>query len=315
MEQTLSREEKLRILKALEEDREFRYAVAGLIGVSDILERLDRIEENLEKLWTEVRNLRESQEKLWLEVKSLREGQERLWENQEKLWIEVKNLRENQEKLWLEVKSLREGQERLWENQEKLWLEVKSLREGQEKLWLEVKSLREGQERLWENQEKLWLEVRDLREVQTSMLEAQRSMSITLERLAVTVDRLTLSVEEEARDVVGHRLKQELGVDMALDRLFIDERELDLYGAAGDLVLIGEAVVRLGVKLLDELEDKIRHIKLKRPELLRPKLVKAVYTDYAPPAALESARRRGIWVLKWSGDLTPRKIHEVKAPR
>ncbi|MEM2997001.1 MAG: hypothetical protein QXK52_05775, partial [Candidatus Bathyarchaeia archaeon] len=110
MEQTLSREEKLKILKALEEDREFRYAVAGLIGVSDILERLDRIEENIEKLWIEVKSLRENQEKLWIEVKSLRE-------NQEKLWIEVKSLRENQEKLWIEVKSLRE-------NQEKLWIEV-----------------------------------------------------------------------------------------------------------------------------------------------------------------------------------------------
>ncbi|MEM3792326.1 MAG: hypothetical protein QXH47_03285, partial [Candidatus Bathyarchaeia archaeon] len=103
----LSKEEKLKILRSLEEDLEFRYAVAGLIGISEILKRMDRFEEN--------------QEKLWEEVKSLREGQEKLWENQEKLWEEVK--------------SLREGQEKLWENQEKLWEEVKSLREGQEKLW------------------------------------------------------------------------------------------------------------------------------------------------------------------------------------
>ncbi|MGC8848922.1 MAG: hypothetical protein ACP5QI_00410 [Candidatus Bathyarchaeia archaeon] len=242
MESTLTREEKSRILKALEEDREFRYAVAGLIGVSDILERLDRIEENLEKLW-------------------------------------------------IEVKNLREGQERLWENQEKLWMEVKSLREGQERLWIEV---------------------RDLREVQTSMLATQNSMLKTLERLSVTVDRLTLSVEDEARDVIAHRLKGELGVDMAVDRLFIDDKEINLYGAVDDLVLVGEATVRLSIRLLDELEDKIRLLRLNRPELLRPRLVKAVYTDYAPPTALESAREKGIWVLRWSGDLTPRKIHKIK---
>ncbi|MEM3045157.1 MAG: hypothetical protein QXV77_06665 [Candidatus Bathyarchaeia archaeon] len=252
MEQTLSREEKLKILKALEEDREFRYAVAGLIGVSDILERLDRIEENIEKLWIEVKSLRE---------------------NQEKLWIEVKSLRENQEKLWIEVKSLRE------------------------------------------NQEKLWIEVRDLREVQVSMLETQRTMLSTLNRLSATVDRLTLSVEEEARDVVRHRLKEELGVVVAVDRLFIDDKEIDLYGVGDDLVLVGEATVRLGVRLLDELEDKINYLRLNRPELLRPRLIKAVYTDYAPPAALESARERGIWVLKWSGDLTPKKIHRIKVSR
>ncbi|MGC8632010.1 MAG: hypothetical protein ACP5T2_06315, partial [Thermoprotei archaeon] len=46
-----------------------------------------------EKLW-------ENNEKLWQEVKSLREGQEKLWENNEKLWQEVKSLREGQEKLW-----------------------------------------------------------------------------------------------------------------------------------------------------------------------------------------------------------------------
>ncbi|MEM1569214.1 MAG: hypothetical protein QXG56_00620, partial [Candidatus Bathyarchaeia archaeon] len=75
----LSKEEKLKILRSLEEDLEFRYAVAGLIGISEILKRMDRFEEN--------------QEKLWEEVKSLREGQEKLWENQEKLWEEVKSLR------------------------------------------------------------------------------------------------------------------------------------------------------------------------------------------------------------------------------
>ena len=214
MEQTLSKEEKLKILKTLEEDKEFRYAVAGLIGVSEILERLDRIEENLEKLWIEVRSLRENQEKLWIEVRSLREG--------------------------------------------------------------------------------------------------QGAMLKTLNRLAASFDRLTISVEEEARDVVRQRLKEELGVDVALDRLFIDEREINLYGAKDDLCIVGEVSIRLGVRLLDELEEKVDLLKLRRPELLRAKLVKVIYADYVVPAALESAKKRGIWILKWSGDLTQRVIHEMK---
>ncbi len=151
MSETLSAEEKKRILKALEEDEEFRYAVAGLIGVSEILKRLDRLEAN-----------------------------------QEKLWLEVKNLRENQEKLWLEVKSLREGQE-------KLWVEVKSLRESQEKLWIELRELRVG------------------------------------------VERLTLCVEEEGRDVIRHRLRSELGIDIPLDRIWVNGEEVNIYGASGEL--------------------------------------------------------------------------------
>ena len=206
MSTSLSAEEKKRILKALEEDEEFRYAVAGLIGISEILKRLDKLEANQEKLW-----------------------------------------------------------------------------EGQEKLWLEVKSLREGQE-------KIWFELRDLR---------------------VNVERLTLTVEEEGRDVIRHRLRSELNVDVPLDRVWVDGREVNIYGAVGELCVVGEATVRLGVKLLDELEEKIVSIKERRPDLLRPKLIKVVYADYAIPLALDEARARGIWVLKWSGDLTPRAIHTI----
>jgi len=255
MSDTLSKEEKKRILKALEEDEEFRYAVAGLIGVSEVLKRLDRLEANQEKLWLEVKNLRENQEKVWLEVKSLREGQE-------KLWLEVRRFAENQERLWLEVKSLRE-------NQEKLWLEVKSLRENQAEMLIELRELR------------------------------------------VNVERLTLSVEEEGRDVIRHRLRGELNVDISLDRVWVDGKEVNIYGASADLCVVGEATVRLGVKLLDELEEKIDYIRGRRPDLLRPRLIKVIYTDYATPSALEGAKDKGIWVLKWSGDLTPRIIHST----
>jgi len=47
MGEALSREEKLRILRALEEDMKFRYAIMGLIGISE-----------------EIKSLREGQNKL-----------------------------------------------------------------------------------------------------------------------------------------------------------------------------------------------------------------------------------------------------------
>ncbi len=48
---SLSTDERKRFLRALEEDAEFRYAVAGKLGLLEILKRLDRIEEELRKLW------------------------------------------------------------------------------------------------------------------------------------------------------------------------------------------------------------------------------------------------------------------------
>ncbi len=99
-------------MELLEKDLEFRYTVAGYLGLSEILKRLDRLEE----------------------------GQNKLWENQNRLWEEVRSLREGQNKLWEEVKGLREGQNKLWDEVRKLWVEVKGLREDQRKLRVSFES-------------------------------------------------------------------------------------------------------------------------------------------------------------------------------
>jgi hypothetical protein len=207
------------MLDLLERDLEFRYAVAGYLGISEILKRLDSLEENQNKLW--------------------------------------------------------EGQNKLWEGQNKLWEEVKALREGQNKLWEEV-----------------------------------REMRITISRMSATLERLTLTVEEEARSMIKHRIKQDLKVDIELSSVFIDSKEVNIYGAAGDLCVIGEATVRLGVNLVYELLNKIELIRSKRPDLLRKRIIKVIYTDYAVPEAVEAARNNNIWVMRWEKDLTPLKIEE-----
>ncbi len=46
----MSRKLREEIFKLLKEDEEFRYAVAGLIGLDEILKRLDRNEKELIKL-------------------------------------------------------------------------------------------------------------------------------------------------------------------------------------------------------------------------------------------------------------------------
>jgi uncharacterized protein YoxC len=93
-------------LELLDKDKEFRLAVAGYLGLSETLKRLDSVEESIKELLEE--------------VKGLRGGQDRLWENQNRLLEEIR--------------ALREGQNKLWENVNKLWEEVKALREDQRKL-------------------------------------------------------------------------------------------------------------------------------------------------------------------------------------
>jgi len=75
----MSEKLKKEFIELLEKDRDFRYTVAGYLGLSEILKRLDRLEEGQNRLW-------EAQAKLWEEVKGLREDQKKLWENQNRLW-------------------------------------------------------------------------------------------------------------------------------------------------------------------------------------------------------------------------------------
>jgi len=155
----MSEKLKREFLELLEQDREFRYTVAGYIGLAEILKRLDKLEEGNNKIWEEIKRLREEQVKLW--------------ENQNRIWEEIKKLREGQEKLWEEVRSLRGGQNKLWENQNKLW-------ENQNRLWEEVKALRESHNKLVREQE------RTRRYMIASFKDLSRALGVTFEEHAAS---------------------------------------------------------------------------------------------------------------------------------
>jgi len=334
---------KKEILELLEKDVEFRYAVAGYLGILEVLKRLDKHEEELAKLREDMnasfKRHDELFERQWLEIQKLREDLNKLREDMnrgfkrhdelfEKYWREIQKLREDMnagfkhhnevlEKHWNEIQRLREdmvaGFRRHDEILEKHWREIQKLREDMnrgferhdelfEKHWREIQKLREDMNRGFKRHDE------EIAKLRKDMIEGFRRVNASISRLSKTVERLTLTVEEEALDVVRYRLKNELGIDVKLSRIFIDGKEINIYGATRDLCIVGEATVRLGVRLIDELEEKIELLRRKRPDLLRSKIIKVIYVDYAPPSAVEEAKRRKIWLLKWSGDITPREI-------
>jgi uncharacterized protein YoxC len=227
-------------LKLLDEDKEFRYTVAGYLGLGEILKRLDSIEENIRKIWEEIRGLREGQEKLWEgqnrlweEVKALREGQEKLWDGQNKLWEEVKQLREGQNKLWEEVKALREGQEKLWDGQNKLW-------EGQNRLWEEVKALREGQEKLWASHRRLENYMR------SAFGELRTALGVTYEMHAAAY--LTMMLYE-----MGYEKAEVVSKSFVEDGEIV---EVDLFNE--EPLVVGE--VTLAVKDVGDAEREVEKV-------------------------------------------------------
>ena len=89
---SLSAEEKERFLKALEEDRVFRYSVMGLLGFKELLDRFARLEERQARL-------EERQERLEERFLKLEERQRILEERFAKLEERQLRLEERQQKL------------------------------------------------------------------------------------------------------------------------------------------------------------------------------------------------------------------------
>ncbi|MEM2530414.1 MAG: hypothetical protein QXL32_04755, partial [Candidatus Bathyarchaeia archaeon] len=171
--------------------------------------------------------------------------------------------------------------------------ELVRLREETGRIWEEIARLREDMNRLREDM------IAGFRRHDEEMARMRRD----IRDLKVTMERMVLSEEEEAREVLGHRLKA-LGIHRALKRLEPPGLEIDLYGTSDGICLIGEAAVRAGAGLVEELDAKAELLARRHPELLRPNLIKAIYTIIATPEAIEEANRRGVWVLDWKGDLS-----------
>ncbi|MHA1595244.1 MAG: hypothetical protein ACTSXX_10945 [Candidatus Baldrarchaeia archaeon] len=267
-------------LDLLEKDKEFRYAVAARIGLLEILQRLDGIENGQRKIWEEIK-------KIWEEIRKLREEQTKIWQENRKIWQEIEKLRKEQTRTWEEIR--------------KIWQEIQKLREEQTKIWQEIEKLREGQNRIWEEIRKIWQEIRNMRE---SFEKGFEQIDARLNRVERTLEKLTLEMEEEAREVVSYRLRK-MGIHVDLDVLKLPDMEINLYGATEKVCVIGEAKVRAGISAVQELADKFERLKKLYSSLLREKIILILYVTTATPDAIEEAKKRGIWILKMTKDLTP----------
>ncbi|MEM2194138.1 MAG: hypothetical protein QXY40_10440 [Candidatus Methanomethylicia archaeon] len=206
---------KKEFLELLDKDVEFRYTVAGYLGLSEILKRLDALAEEQVKLRKEQIKLREEQVKLRKEQIKLRKEQIKLREDLNKIFS---------------------------------------------------------------------------------------ALDTRLNRVERTLEKLTVDVEDEARSIIKYRVKEELGVDVEINSLTLPDLEFNIYGVSDNICIIGEATVRGGVNIIDELLEKIEIAKRKYPDKIREKVVPVVYVCLPLPELVERAKSRNIWVLKATQD-------------
>jgi len=263
---------KRQFLELLDKDLEFRYAVAGYLGLSEILKRLDdlseeqvKLREEQTKIWREISGLRKEQTKIWKEISGLREEQISLREEQTKIWKEIAGFREEQTKIWKEIRGLREEQISLREEQTKIWKERAGLREEQIKLSEEqtrlredfneilkvVKELQEGHRRLERDFRRLEGRLNSLREAMISGLgEISKFAGLTF--------------EEFVRRFLTAQLRSsgEIAKDAELKKAIIDGEEINIFSE--DPLIVGEVTAHA------ETADEIKKL-LKKAEIVKAK--------------------------------------------
>jgi predicted nuclease with TOPRIM domain len=273
----MSAELKREILRLLREDEEFRYAVAGYLGLEDIRTALAQLAEAVKALIDAVNALNSRVRSLEEGLGEVKASVSSLNERVEKLEANVSSLNERVGRLEVTVSSLDERVGRLETS-------FSSLNERVEKLEASVSSLSERMDRVEAN-------VSSLNERMGKVERELRSMRKTLENL-------TMSEEEEANLVVTHFLR-ERGISIETGPAVFDKRyEFDIYGTTGQLTVIGDAKVRAGPRAVRKLVERVEEAKRRWPEKLPGRVVAVLYCLRAAPGTAEEAEKLGVWLLE-----------------
>ncbi|WP_449463348.1 hypothetical protein PQ610_03030 [Tardisphaera miroshnichenkoae] len=249
---------KKEIFELLDKDAEFRYAIAGYLGLGDIMKKLDEHSEILKQLLESTNKLWESNNKLWEEVKALREGQDKLWQENQKIWEELKSLREDMQKGFAaheeEMRKLREDMNAGFQKHEQ---EIQQLREDMQKGFAaheeEMRKLREDMNAGFQKHEQ---EIQQLREEQAAIRRSQEDLSNQLNGVWKAIGGLRSALGVSLEDyTIGF-------VSMLLEKQGYDTTELSIRNAnftiegkplqidvfCEDPLIIGEVTTHLSSK-------------------------------------------------------------------
>jgi len=122
------------------------------------------------------------------------------------------------------------------------------------------------------------------------------------------VESLAISVEEVAREFVEWFLKQR-GIVCTAQRLLLgEEYEFDVYCAAGDVAVLGEAKVRCGPSDVERAAARVEEAVRRWPDKFPGRVAKVLYCQLAAPKAVEKARELGVWLIETRRELTPLQL-------
>jgi len=272
---TLAEHEKERLLRTLEEDREFRYALMGLLGFREVLDRISKLEERFAQL--EERIIR------------LEERQQALEERQQKLEERMVELEERIVKLEERFAGLEERFTEL----EKRFVE---LAERQQKLEERFVELAERVAKLEERMVKL----------EERMLKVEEAIAGLQRTLATVAHRFGVLSESAFREAIRGIVESLFGVEarrwVAYDSAGI------VYGHPAevevDVLIKGERHLLVEVKSRVDTGDLLELSRIatlyEKLEGVKPEL--AVVAGYVHPKAKRLAEKLGVKIYTYMGE-------------
>ena len=124
--------------------------------------------------------------------------------------------------------------------------------------------------------------------------------------LKKSLDRLMLSLEEEAKDHVEWLLSKH-GIKMKIEPKVVCGMEFDLFGIKEDLILVGDATVRAGPKVIEWMYNRAQKLAKCSPDYKKKKFVIVIYSMHFTPSAIEKAKKIGIWLISANKEVTELK--------
>jgi len=294
VQQIESIEIKSKIIKMLKEDEEFRYLIAGLLGLEDLRESIRRLITAVAKNTEQIADLRAAVSDLKNAVADLKGAVE----------VHSKQIADLRDA----VSDLKNAVAELMCSVEVHSKQIADLRDS-------VSDLKNAVAELRSTVEVHSKQIADLRAAVSDLKNAVEAHGKRISRLEKEVrfirsslENITISIEEEANEYIKYILSQR-GIKLETGPVFFDEKyEFDIYGSNGAITIIGDAKTRVGANTVRRLVDRVKRVSMMWPDKFRGRVIVVLYCLRAIPGAVDEAEKHGVWLIESMREKTSLKL-------
>ncbi|MEM0153301.1 MAG: hypothetical protein QXJ22_06135 [Ignisphaera sp.] len=257
---TLTTEEKVKFLRTLEEDAEFRYAVAGLLGLDTVISELRKLREDFLMLVRE-------QEKKWEENNKRWEENNRRWEENDRKW-------EENFKRW-------EENNKRWEENNRRWEEAYKRFEAIEKRLEAIELRLEEHSKILEEHSKA------IRELIKRVSRLELAVGALTEASFARYIHEDLYIEASSR---GEKILRRIR------NYRVDETDIDLYMETDSTVYVIEVKIKPRHEDIGRIVAKVDLVRMKHPE---KNVIGVLATTMIGREVEEYALQKGVKVYRY----------------